>query len=251
VHPTISSIALAVNPARMSRNVAGGLTPGVCRDQDAKGVGMPVAKARAMTISKHPRRPALARIFSPLLVLLAVPCLGRPAMAQANISTESPISTVKNLPSAYVTAGLGFASGIGPALLAEATVAGEHVQVTGRFSKASEFTIGTPGTQAAEFGVMAGYGQKFGLARFYAMAGFGFVSIERRGREIPYNGDGWHSVEYERLSETVPCVPLQVGVDLGRHIVGGDLALTANLNSSQAYVGLLLTVNLGKLRSGP
>jgi hypothetical protein len=204
-----------------------------------------------MTISKHPRRPAFPRMFWPLLVLLAVPCLGRPARAQASISTESPTATVKNLPSLYVTGGLGFASGIGPALLAEATIGGEHAQVTARFSKASEFTLFAPGTEATEIGLMAGYGQNLGLARFYAMAGFGFVSVDRRGSEIPHDGDAILVFpEYERVSETMPCVPIQVGVDLGRRIVSGGLALTANLNSSQAYVGLLLTVNLGKLRAG-
>jgi hypothetical protein len=213
--------------------------------------GTPVAKAGAMTISKHPWRPAFPRIFWPFLALAAI-CISHPARAQANLSTESPMPTVKNLPSLYVTGGLGYASGIGPALLAEATIGGEHVQVTARFSKASEFTLFAPGTEATEFGVMAGYGQNFSLARFYAVAGFGVVSIDRRGREIPHDGDAILVFpEYERVSDTMPCVPIQVGFDLGRRVVSGGLALTANLNSSAAYVGVLLTVNLGKLRWGP
>jgi hypothetical protein len=128
------------------------------------------------------------------------------------------------------------------------TVAGEHFQFTARVAGATEFTILEPaGTSVREYGFMAGYGQTTGVAHVYAVAGLGMVSVDRRGREIPRSGE-WSWTDYERVKENTFGVPIQVGVDFGRTIASGGLAVMANLNPSCSYAGLLLTLNLGKLR---
>jgi hypothetical protein len=175
------------------------------------------------------------------------------ATAGDNFLTGSPLPTVNNLPRVYLTLASGVAPDLGVAGMAELTVGGEHLQVSGRVGGATGISIfGPPPTSVGELGVLVGYGQSLGLAHFYAATGMGMVSVDRRGREIPASnsGDdwGWHTVEYERVKENTFNIPIQVGVDFGRRIAAGGLVLVANLNPSASYVGLLLTVSLGKMR---
>lgn len=201
--------------------------------------------------SRHPSHRSYRRIFSSVFVLVASICTASSAKAEDNFLTESARPTVNNLPRLYLTLASGVAPDIGLAGMAGVTVGGEHLQVTGRVGGASGISImGPPPTSVGEIGLMVGYGQSLGIAHFYAAAGMGVISVDRRGREIPYDPyDGhWHTVEYERVKETTFNIPMQVGVDLGRRVASGGLALVANLNSSASYVGFLVTVNLGKLR---
>jgi hypothetical protein len=143
----------------------------------------------------------------------------------------------------------GVAPSVGLSGMLSLTAGGEHFQVTARAGGARQLSIlGPPDKEAGEVGLLVGYGQSLGVAHFYAAAGMGTITVERRGREIPYTGEGWHVVEYERISQTAFNIPAQVGVDFGRRIVAGGLALVGNLNSAESYVGVLLTVSLGKLR---
>ena len=176
-------------------------------------------------------------------------CIANSAMAQDGFLTGSATPTVNNLPRLYLTLASGVAPSIGVAGMAALTVGGEHLQVSGRVGGATGISIfGPPPTSVGELGLLVGYGQNLGSAHFYASAGMGIISVDRRGREIPYSGDGWHTTEYERVQETTFNIPVQVGVDFGRRVVAGGVAMVANLNSSASYVGLLLTVSLGKMR---
>jgi hypothetical protein len=209
---------------------------------------MPVAEPAAMTTSQQNTFRVYHRVFPSVFVLAAALCVASPARAEDNFLTVSPWPNVNNPPRMYLTLGLGGAATIGPGGMLSGTVAGEHFQFTARVAGAAEFTILEPaGTSVREYGFMAGYGQSTGVAHFYAVAGLGMISVDRRGREIPHSGD-WSWTDYERVKEDTFSVPIQVGVDFGRSIVGGGLAIMANLNPSQSYVGLLLTLNLGKLR---
>ena len=200
-----------------------------------------------MLLNQHPSPRAYPRILLAFLALAAALCFDRAARAGDDLSTESATATVNNLPSLYLSLGLGGAVGIGPAGMASLTVAGEHLQVTGRIDGASTF-FGSNDTKVSEYGLMAGYGQSSGPAHVYAVAGLGMVNVERRGREIPSSGEWSSGPDYERVKETKISIPIQVGFDFGRSGVAGGFAILANLNSSESYVQLLLTVNIGKLR---
>jgi hypothetical protein len=199
-------------------------------------------------------RPHSHRVYHrvlPSLFVLAAMGVASPAIAEDSFLTESARPTVNYPPRLYLTLASGVAPDIGLAGMAGLTVGGEHLQVTGRIGMAGGISImGPPATSVGELGLMVGYGQTLGLAHFYAAGGMGVISVDRRGREIPYDPyDGhWHTVEYERIKETTFNIPIQVGVDLGRRVASGGLALVASLNSSASYVGFLVTVNLGKLR---
>lgn len=210
---------------------------------------MPVAKPAAMTARHPPSSRVYLRILASVFLLAAALCVCGPARAADSFLTESAAPTVNKLPRLYLTLASGVAPNVGLTGVAEVTAGGEHLQVTGRIGGASGISIlGPPPTSAGELGLLVGYGESLGYAHFYAAAGMGMVMVDRRGREIPYFGSGWHTVEYERVQETTFNIPIQVGVDFGRRVAACGFAIAANLNSSMSYVGLLFTVSLGKMR---
>ena len=204
-----------------------------------------------MTNGNHPSLPAKRRILSSIIGFLAVVCLGTPARADDGSLTESATPSVNVPPRVYLTLAVGGISGVGPAGLAAFTVGGDSLQVTARASRASELNLlGSAYNTMTEYGLMFGGGKTVGVTRFYTTAGVGTITMTHRGREIPYDGDGWHTVEYETVTQSAFNVPLQVGLDFGARAVSAGVAFVANLNTVSSYAGLLFTLNLGSLRNG-
>jgi hypothetical protein len=81
-----------------------------------------------------------------------------------------------------------------------------------------------------------------------ASAGLGLVHSIKRGQYLRSDPGFLGAVYHERLSETTAGVALSAKAVLSTRYAGVGLEGFANLNPKASFVGLAMTVDVGKLR---
>jgi hypothetical protein len=174
-----------------------------------------------------------------LVVSLAVLAVVAPSRARA----QAP-----DTPGAYISAGLG-AGGEGVAGLASLGFRRGDRVITARVAITDELNILGPSPSQSRSDVSVLVGRivpgRYGFAT--ASAGLGLVHTVSRGQYLR-SDPGFLGSVYERRSETTAGVALSVKAVLSTRYAGIGLEGFGNLNPKASFVGLAMTLDVGKLR---
>jgi hypothetical protein len=176
-----------------------------------------------------------------LIVSLAVLAAGGSSRAWAE-GTEGQ--------GAYVSAGLG-AGGEGLAGLVSLGYREDDRLITVRVAKTEELNIFGPSPSQSRSDASVLYGLIMpGRGGFTAVsAGLGVVHSVSRGEYVRSTGAGFFGpVEHERISRTTVGLALSGKAVLSTRHAGVGLEAFGNVNPKASFVGLALTLDVGKLR---
>ena len=175
-----------------------------------------------------------------LVVSFAVLAVVAPSRARA----QAP-----DTPGAYISAGLG-AGGEGLAGLASLGYRHGNRVVTLRVATTDELNIlgPLPSQSRSDVSVLVGriVPGRYGFAT--ASAGLGLVHTVRRGQYLRSDPGFLWPVYHERLSETTAGLALSAKAVLSTRYAGIGLEGFGNLNPKASFVGLAMTLDVGKLR---
>jgi len=174
------------------------------------------------------------------LVTLAVLAVVGPSRAWAQAPDD---------PGTYISAGLG-AGGAGLAGLASLGTRHGNRVITVRVAKTDELNILGPLPSESRSDVSVLIGRiapgRYGFAT--ASAGVGVVHSVKRGEYLRSDPGFLGAVYYQRLSDTTVGVALSAKAVLSTHHAGFGLEGFGNINPKASFVGLALTLDVGKLR---
>ena len=148
----------------------------------------------------------------------------------------------------FVTGGLG-AGSVGLGGTASLNIVHGKTLCAFRVASLEEFNIfgPSPNLSATDFGVMIGRASRSRHGLSYAAAGVGLVHSVTRGRLVQ-PGVWFFGPEYERIERTTVGIPVELGAIAHVGVIGIGVSLFGDINPAQSFVGLALTVPLGKLR---
>jgi hypothetical protein len=118
-----------------------------------------------------------------------------------------------------------------------------------RVASTSEFTFfgRAPDEENDDYAFLVGRRGGTGSHHYSAAVGLGVVRTIRRGAELR-PPDWFFGGRYERLEHYAPGITVDLAAGLNAHGIGVGLDVFGDVNEGASFVGLALTIQVGKLR---